>query len=142
MALDWQRDRTRSARQTACRAALDDVDYADALVARYHSPSKAELRAQANAAFQDWSRRMPASLHDRYRGPPMTLQNMRENGVRSLWVECRACRHTASVNVDQLPGDIEVPSAGQRFRCKECGAKEINTRPDWTTQKPRPEGTG
>ena len=143
MALDWQRDQTRSARQVASRAALDDVDYAAALVARYHAPSKADLRAQADAAYQDWSRRrMPSSVHDRDRGPPMTLENMRENGVHSLWVACRSCRHEASVNVDQLPGEVEVPSAGRFFRCSKCGSKEINTRPNWTTQNPKPSGTG
>ena len=31
---------------------------------------------------------------------PMTLGNMRENGVRSLWVQCNQCRHTTVMNVD------------------------------------------
>jgi hypothetical protein len=29
---------------------------------------------------------------NRYRGPPMTLANMRAQGVRSLWVVLRAVR--------------------------------------------------
>jgi hypothetical protein len=36
----------------------------------------------------------------RYRGPPMTLANMRAQGVRSLWVVCEFCRHDAVINVD------------------------------------------
>jgi hypothetical protein len=31
---------------------------------------------------------------------PMTLGNMRQNGVRSLDVTCRACGHHTEVNVD------------------------------------------
>jgi hypothetical protein len=38
---------------------------------------------------------------------PMDLANMRENGVRSLWVQCNQCRqHTTVMNVDHLPGDL------------------------------------
>ena len=42
---------------------------------------------------------------------PMTLQNMRENGVRSLFVSCWQCHHRAILNVDHLPGDLTVPRA-------------------------------
>jgi hypothetical protein len=31
----------------------------------------------------------------RYRGPPVTVANMRENGLRSLWVACPLCHHEA-----------------------------------------------
>ena len=33
--------------------------------------------------------------HSRFNDPiaPMDLANMRENGVRSLWVQCNQCRH-------------------------------------------------
>ena len=37
---------------------------------------------------------------NRYRGPPMTLVNMRAQGVRSLWVVCELCHHGAVLNVD------------------------------------------
>ena len=37
---------------------------------------------------------------NRYRGPPMTLANMRAQGVRSLWVVCELCHHEAVLNVD------------------------------------------
>jgi hypothetical protein len=36
---------------------------------------------------------------NRYRGPPMTLGNMRANGVRSLAVYCWACHHKAVLGV-------------------------------------------
>jgi hypothetical protein len=48
----------------------------------------------------------------RYRGPPMTLANMRENGVRSLWVVCPLCHHDAAVNVDSFEPDVAAPAYG------------------------------
>ena len=55
-------------------------------------------------------------LTARYRGPPMTLANMRENGVRSLWVVC-AGHHEAVLNVDGYDEDVAVPSFGPRMVC-------------------------
>jgi hypothetical protein len=43
---------------------------------------------------------------------PMTLANMRENGVRSLDVGCHQCHHETLINVDHLSGDLTVPSFG------------------------------
>ena len=40
---------------------------------------------------------------------PMDLANMRQNGVRSLAVQCPQCRHEVILNVDHLPGDLTVP---------------------------------
>jgi hypothetical protein len=44
---------------------------------------------------------------------PMTLGNMRENGVRSLAVYCWQCHHEAVLSVDPWP-QIPVPSFGPR----------------------------
>src|SRR5258705_12097445 len=41
---------------------------------------------------------------------PMTLGNMRQNGVRGLDVTCLHCRHHTEVNVDAHPDDVPVPS--------------------------------
>jgi hypothetical protein len=49
----------------------------------------------------------------------MTLQNMRENGVRSLAVQCHQCRHEVVMNVDHLPADLTVPSFGPKMVCTE-----------------------
>jgi hypothetical protein len=48
------------------------------------------------------------------RSQPMTLGNMRQNGVRSLIVWCSNvnCRHEAIVNVGSQPDDVFVPSLG------------------------------
>ncbi|HZZ24354.1 MAG TPA: hypothetical protein VFE60_18005 [Roseiarcus sp.] len=70
-------------------------------------------------------------------GPPMTLANMRENGVRAVIASCANCGRSADVNVDALPETGTVPKAGQRLRCSRCGGKTILTRPAWhTSQRP------
>jgi DNA-directed RNA polymerase subunit RPC12/RpoP len=67
-------------------------------------------------------------------GPPMTLGNMRANGVRAVIATCQACGHKADVNVDALSPLIYVPEIGRRLRCGECGGKRIDTRPAWHTK--------
>ncbi len=62
---------------------------------------------------------------------PMTLGNMRHNGVRYLIAACLDCRHQADVLVDQLGDDVFVPEAGRRMRCSACGGRKIETRPAW-----------
>ena len=44
-------------------------------------------------------------------GPPMTLANMRLNGVRMVTASCANCGRSADVNVDALPKTIAVPEA-------------------------------
>lgn len=48
---------------------------------------------------------------------PMTLGNMRRNGVRSPYATCQHCGHRTVVNVDAHPDDVTVPSFGPRMRC-------------------------
>jgi DNA-directed RNA polymerase subunit RPC12/RpoP len=67
-------------------------------------------------------------------GPPMTLGNMRKNGVRAVIANCQACGHKADVNVDALRETIFVPETGRRLRCSQCGGKRIDTRPAWRTR--------
>jgi hypothetical protein len=81
-------------------------------------------------------------LGNRYRGPPMTLGNMRANGVSSLSVRCELCRHEAVLNVDAFNDAVPVPSFGPRMVCTSCGihwrrrAPELagaraDQKPDW-----------
>jgi hypothetical protein len=63
-------------------------------------------------------------------GPPMTLANMRKNGVRAVTATCEACGREADVNVDALPATVTVPKAGQRLRCSQCGGKTRPRRPN------------
>ena len=64
---------------------------------------------------------------------PMTLDNMRANGVWALVVWCTniTCRHEAIVNVDSLGDDVPVPSLGPRMRCQRCGQLGADARPNW-----------
>jgi hypothetical protein len=49
-------------------------------------------------------------------GPPMTLQNMRKNGVRAVTATCEACGREADVNVDALPETVTgKPSANDGY---------------------------
>ena len=68
---------------------------------------------------------------NRYRGPPMTLENMRAQGVRSLWVVCELCRHDAVVNVDGYGDAVPVPAFGSRMVCTCCGVIGAHARPNW-----------
>ena len=50
---------------------------------------------------------------------PMTLANMRLNGVRMVTASCANCGRSADVNVDLLPETLTVPETGQRLRCSQ-----------------------
>ena len=64
---------------------------------------------------------------------PMTLGNMRTNGVRSLVVHCSNvnCRHEKIVSVDGYGDDAFVPSFGPRMRCEKCGQRGADVMPNW-----------
>jgi hypothetical protein len=47
---------------------------------------------------------------------PMTLANMRLNGVRAVIASCANCGRQADVNVDVLSETLTVLEAGQRLR--------------------------
>jgi hypothetical protein len=63
---------------------------------------------------------------------PMTLGNMRANGVRSLSVHCLACHRSEHVRVDAFDDDVPVPSFGPRMVCTGCGMIGADARPAWT----------
>jgi hypothetical protein len=73
---------------------------------------------------------------------PMDLANMRENGVRSLLIWCRNCHHEKIMNVDHLPGNVTVPSLGQRMSCIKCGTVGADVRPNWQERPERESLTG
>jgi hypothetical protein len=82
---------------------------------------------------------MPQS---RYHGPPMTLRNMRDNGVRSLSISCHLCRHSAVLNVDSFAETVAVPSFGPRMVCTSCGIIGAEVRPAWQERPARESITG
>jgi hypothetical protein len=73
---------------------------------------------------------------------PMDLANMRQNGVRSLDVQCNKCRHREIVNVEHLSGDVTVASLGRRMVCSKCGTIGADVRPNWLEQPERESLTG
>jgi len=67
---------------------------------------------------------------------PMTLGNMRANGVRSLIVYCGACPRSAVFNVDRYPDAVPGPAFGRRVVCTRCGMIGADARPNWTEHRP------
>jgi hypothetical protein len=57
-------------------------------------------------------------------GEPMTLGNMRANGVRSLAVSFWQCHHQAVLSVDRLPDHMPVPAFGPRMCARNAGLSE------------------
>jgi hypothetical protein len=74
--------------------------------------------------------------YGKHNGPPMTLGNMRANGVRRLSVSCWQCHHSAVIDVDGLSDEIPVPSFGPRMVCTFCGIIGCDARPNWTDLTP------
>jgi len=64
-------------------------------------------------------------------GPPMTLFNMRELGVRSLAVSCNLCHHKAVLSADDWPDTVLVRAFGPRMVCTSCGIIGADARPNW-----------
>jgi hypothetical protein len=92
-------------------------------------PTIAEAKAHKRARSAS---RLPSS--------PMTLGNMRENGIRRLFVSCDCCHHSVELNVDDMPDDIEAPSIGPRMVCTRCGHVGADARPDRSELSTAAEG--
>ena len=70
--------------------------------------------------------------------PPMTLGNMRANGVRTLGVWCSGlgwCHHGV-VDVERYGDDVPVPWFEPRMRCERCGHLGGDARPNWQQRAP------
>src|ERR1700682_5975836 len=73
---------------------------------------------------------------------PMTLGNMRANGVRSLDVSCWQCHHRAILTADPWPDHVPVPTFGPRMVCTKCGIIGADARPNLERATPRCGGVG
>ena len=62
---------------------------------------------------------------------PMTLGNMRANGVRSLAVSCRKCNHETVIHADKWSGQMLGPSFGSRMVCTKRGTVGADVQPNW-----------
>jgi hypothetical protein len=68
---------------------------------------------------------------------PMTLGNMRANGVHMLAVWCDGLgHHHGVVDVSGYPDDVPVPAFGPRMVCTVCGAIGADARPNWSERAP------
>ena len=71
-------------------------------------------------------------------GPPMTLGNMRDLGVKRLIPSCLnyACRHTGLIEVWSYPAETEIPYFKSCVVCAQCGGRgnKIDVRPNWQEQ--------
>jgi len=72
-------------------------------------------------------------------GPPMTLGNMRQQGVRNLIAYCLndASRHPAVIDVSAYPDEIEIPS--WRAKCGKGGGRRVDVRPNWKEKPGTPD---
>ena len=68
-----------------------------------------------------------------YPSPPMTLGNMRANGVHSLAIHCGGhfCWHQTTLHVSNYPDHVPVPAFGSRMVCTAYGAIGADVRPNW-----------
>lgn len=69
---------------------------------------------------------------------PMTLGNMRTNGVRTLTAWClgHGCNHRSTLDVSKYADDVPVPAFGPRLRCEVCGHLGADVRPNWNERAP------
>jgi hypothetical protein len=68
---------------------------------------------------------------------PMSLANMRANGVHALAVWCDGLgRHHRVLDVSGYPDDVPVPAFGPRMVCTVCGAIGADARPNWNGRAP------
>ena len=76
-------------------------------------------------------------------GPPMTLGNMRRNGVQHLIAYCLndTCRHTALIDVSKYPDDVEVPWFQSKVKCGKCRRRGrwVDVRPNWSEAPGMPD---
>jgi hypothetical protein len=61
----------------------------------------------------------------------MSLDNMRQNGMRSLDIQCYQCLHQVILNVDHLSGLLTVPAFKVKMVCTKCGTIGADVRPNW-----------
>jgi hypothetical protein len=83
-----------------------------------------------------------AHAHRSLPWPPMSLANMRANGVRSLSVTCELCHQEAVINVDAFDDAVPVRALGPRMVCTVCGIVGAFARPHWQERTGRESLTG
>ena len=89
---------------------------------KFNAPDRVSLRLMNKPCFNDAIE-------------PMTLGNMRANGVCSLDVSCWNCHHRAIMSADAWPNDVPVPTFGPRMVCTRYGIVGADAPPKLVTKR-------
>ena len=95
--------------------------------------------ASRTSTFNPAAARSIGRARLRYRGPPMTLANMRRVCGRC---GSSASHHEAVLNVDDYGDAVPVPAFGPRMVCTRCGIVGAFARPNWQERAPHESLTG
>ncbi len=83
-------------------------------------------------------KRQAVAAQDR-RQAPARLGAIAERGL-DLFCWCNRCGHNAVLPtgplVERLGPDMPVPEIGARLVCRDCGARDVATRPAWPSAGP------
>lgn len=60
---------------------------------------------------------------------PATVASHRALGLSRVEIWCNDCLHNAEVSTEDLPADFPIPDICQRYRCSQCGSKNLMSRP-------------
>ncbi len=67
---------------------------------------------------------------------PATLGDMADQGL-DIWCWCNGCCHHAVLATDtllaRLGSDQGVPGIADHAYCRNCGSRDVETRPNWPT---------
>jgi hypothetical protein len=116
-------------------------------IARTFAAFAALLIASRKAGKSVYPRDHPPAKRrpDTYRGPPVTLGDMRSHGVRRLLIYCSSglyCHHSATVDADRWPDQTVLLDLDRRAVCTSCGIVGADVRPNWSERSQRESLTG
>jgi len=60
---------------------------------------------------------------------PETVGNHAANGLHRVQIYCHTCGHSkAGIDVSHLPPETAIPDICLRYRCSQCGGKNLMSR--------------
>lgn len=63
--------------------------------------------------------------------PPETVENHLAQGLKCVELFCNDCNHYRNgIDVSDLPPDTAMPDICLRYRCSQCGSKNLLSRAD------------
>jgi hypothetical protein len=61
--------------------------------------------------------------------PPATVGTERAAGVHLVEIWCGDCHHHAEISTRAMPTDLAIPDICLRYRCSQCGGRNLTSRP-------------